>query len=190
MHILSGKYRHRTLVTPKGAQTRPTTSRLRETVFNILQNQIEGAEVLDIFAGSGAIGIEALSRGACSATFIENHPLAIRCIKANLRSLDIDEKNRIYTGDFKRALSKLLLQEKHFDIAFADPPYGLEENGMRVGQYLTHWFQEHSLLKTGGFLLIEDSSKIPPDSFQTLSWLNSRRSGMAYLHLYQYLAHL
>lgn len=185
MHILSGKYRHRKLTSPGGDQTKPTTSRLRETVFNILQNEIEGSEFLDIFAGSGAMGLEALSRGASLAIFIENHPLAIRCLKANLKSLGIEEKNALYLGDFQKGLKRLLQEKKQFNIAFADAPYTLREKGERISQFLLDWFQEHPLLKKGGFLLIEDQNELPPASNIPLQLLSTRRSGAAYLHLFQ-----
>ena len=92
LRVLGGKFRGRLLQSPRGSQTRPTTSMLRKAVFDILQNSIEDFRFLDLFAGSGAMGIEALSRGAKHATFVESHKDALRCINANLATLKLEKE--------------------------------------------------------------------------------------------------
>ena len=129
MRVIAGSARRMPLVTPKGNATRPTTDRIKETLFNIIQNDIQGCEFLDLFAGSGGIGIEALSRGAKNASFVESSKEAIACIRENLKKTHFSEKANLIPYDFKRALSALSANGKRFDIIFADPPYeaGYEE---------------------------------------------------------------
>ena len=124
MRILAGKYKNRLLKSPKGQKTRPTLSKVRESIFNILQNQIEGAKFLDLFAGSGAMGIEALSRGAESSVFVERDRNAVTCIKENLQALKIETS--VFQMDVKTALKFLTKHSYSFDIIYLDPPYGLD----------------------------------------------------------------
>ena len=124
MRILAGRYKSHPLKTPKGSTTRPTTSKIRESLFNILQHQLENARLLDLFAGSGAIGLEALSRGAQSVTFVENDKGAISCLKENLKTLHAE--GTVIQSDVVTALKRLAKQQALFDIIFADPPYALE----------------------------------------------------------------
>lgn len=121
MRILAGIYKNRILASPKGSQTRPTSSKMRASVFNILQNQIEGAHFLDLFAGSGAMGLEALSRGAASATFIERDREATRCIQQNLKTLDAE--GTVIKADVTTGLKRL---DQTYDIIYIDPPYDLD----------------------------------------------------------------
>jgi 16S rRNA (guanine966-N2)-methyltransferase len=181
MRIISGALRGRTLLTPKGDETRPSSSRLRETVFNMLQHVIEDAHFLDLFAGSGAMAIEALSRGAKHATLIDQSPDAIQVIKKNLSALNLENQTTVIRTDFLDALKRLHTKGVQFDIIFADAPYHLE----KIGQELIDWLASHPLIKRGGLLLIENSRKEAPlnDQFTLLS---SRRSGKTYLHEYKF----
>ena len=99
MRVIAGKARRLPLVSPEGRGTRPTTDRIKETLFNILQDDIPGCRFLDLFSGSGAIGIEALSRGANSATFVENNRNAIKCIETNLEKTHLKEQGNVVFGD-------------------------------------------------------------------------------------------
>jgi 16S rRNA (guanine966-N2)-methyltransferase len=110
------------LVAPPPGLTRPTTDRLKETVFNMLAPRIEGAVMLDLFAGSGQIGIEALSRGAKTAVFVERHPSAAAVIRRNLAHTKLAHLAQVFQGDCMRVLPKLAQQT--FDLIFIDPPYG------------------------------------------------------------------
>jgi len=146
MRILAGIYKNRTLATPKGKQTRPTSSKMRGAVFNILQNQIEGAHCLDLFAGSGAMGLEALSRGAASATFIERDREAIRCIQQNLKTLGAE--GTVIKADALNGLKRL---DKQYDIIYVDPPYDLE---------ITPLLERlPAVLAEGGMILLEQSRR-------------------------------
>lgn len=125
MRVIAGTRRSMPLKAPVGMDTRPTQDRTKETLFNVLQNEIPGAEFLDLFAGSGAISIEALSRGASHATLVENNKNAVSCIKDNLKFTKFSDEATLMETDVMAALYKLD-GHKEFDIVFMDPPYNLE----------------------------------------------------------------
>jgi len=122
MRIIAGSYRSRSLEAPQGLDTRPTSDRLRETLFNVLAPRIEGAAFLDLYAGSGAVGIEALSRGAASVEFVERAPAALKALRANLGRLGLTAGFRIHAASVKAALLRMNAPSK-FDLVFLDPPY-------------------------------------------------------------------
>lgn len=122
MRVIAGIARSLPLKTPEGMDTRPTTDRIKETLFNILQNDVPGSVFLDLFSGSGGIGIEALSRGARKAYFVENAPAAVSCIQRNLEFTKFTEKAVVLKQDAAAGLS--FIRENHVDIVFLDPPYG------------------------------------------------------------------
>lgn len=128
MRVIAGVARSMPLKTPEGLDTRPTTDRIKETLFNMLQADVPGSIFIDVFAGSGSIGIEALSRGAKHAYFIENAKEAISCIQDNLLFTKFTDKATLIKQDVIGALS--FISEKQADIIFMDPPYqsGLEES--------------------------------------------------------------
>ncbi len=122
MRVISGKARHISLITLEGHSTRPTTDRIKETLFNMLQNEIPGSRFLDLFAGSGGIGIEALSRGARSCVFVEKNPKAVACIRENLKKTGLTG-GQIINADVFSFLDRMKNGEP-YDIIFMDPPYG------------------------------------------------------------------
>jgi 16S rRNA (guanine966-N2)-methyltransferase len=122
MRIIAGLYRSRSLEAPAGLATRPTSDRLRETLFNVLAPRIEGARFMDLYAGSGAVGMEALSRGAASVEFVERAPAALAVLKKNLLRLGLSEGFRIHGAGVGSVLRKMKL-EAAFDVVFLDPPY-------------------------------------------------------------------
>lgn len=121
LRMIAGTFKGRLLKTPKSTSTRPTQGMLREAIFNICQNEISGARFLDLFAGSGAMGLEALSRGASHSTFVEQNRQAIACIKENISLLGVEPKTRLIPTDASRALTLLATQQ--FDLIYIDPPY-------------------------------------------------------------------
>ena len=131
MRVIAGQFRSRTLSAPAGMATRPTSDRLRETLFNVLAPRIPGARFLDLYSGSGAVGIEALSRGAAHVTFVEKAPPALTALRANLNRLGIAGNFTIHTGavsSFLRAAAPQAafdLVFPAFDLVFLDPPYDL-----------------------------------------------------------------
>src|ERR1041384_4684550 len=159
MRIIAGKYRGRRLKSPPSLQTRPTSDRLRETLFNILAPRITGARVLDLCAGTGAVGIEALSRGAAHVTFVDQSRKMCALINANVASLAIDEnESEIVTAEAVEFLRRqgaqtkpsltvgLLPRLQPFDIIFFDPPYAADY------EIVLDYIGEHAaeLLATGG----------------------------------------
>ena len=129
MRVIAGIARSVPLITPKGLETRPTSDQIKETLFNMLQGYIEGSNFLDLYAGSGQIGIEALSRGAEFAAFVEKSDEAVKCIKANIDKTKFADKSMILKLEVLSGIRTLELEKKRFDIVFLDPPYnqGLEQ---------------------------------------------------------------
>ena len=126
MRVIAGSARHLQLKTLEGVDVRPTTDRIKETLFNIIQNSIYDSRFLDLFSGSGAIGIEALSRGAKSAVFVENNPKAFEVIKDNLEFTKLADNAEIIPRSVKTAIKELEYNNECFDIVFMDPPYDHE----------------------------------------------------------------
>lgn len=141
MRIIAGKYRRRILKSLKGLALRPTSDRLRETLFDVLGPGVVGSRFVDVFAGTGAVGIEALSRGAAEAVFIENHAAAVKLIRQNLDSLKIASGCTIFTADALTALQKLAARHTPstpgFDFAFVDPPYAAHVEYARTLEFLS-----------------------------------------------------
>lgn len=123
MRVISGKSRGKKLISLEGDNTRPTLDRVKEALFNIIQFDIKDAVVLDLFAGTGALGIEALSRGAKEVVFCDKVPDAIKVIKQNVTNTSNLDKATIINKDCKDVLKDLSKQNKKFDIVFLDPPY-------------------------------------------------------------------
>jgi 16S rRNA (guanine(966)-N(2))-methyltransferase RsmD len=124
MRVIAGEFRRRVLAAPRGMATRPTSDRLRETLFNVLAPRIAGARFLDLFAGSGAVGIEALSRGAAEVVFVEKAASVVKVIRENLEMLGVRDRARVQTagaGTFLRSSTGM------FDVVFLDPPYEAAE---------------------------------------------------------------
>jgi 16S rRNA (guanine966-N2)-methyltransferase len=136
MRVIAGKYRSRTLRSLKGQELRPTSDRLRETLFNILGPAVEGALFVDLYAGTGAVGIEALSRGARAAMFVEQHKPAASLILRNLQSLAIEKQAEILTTDALRGLERMEARHIHAEFVFLDPPYAADQEYDRVLEFL------------------------------------------------------
>lgn len=153
MRVISGKKRGAKLVAPEGLQTRPTTDRIKETLFNIINFDLPGCSFLDLFSGSGAIGIEALSRGSKEVMFVENGKEALSCIKENLEKTKLKDQSVICAMDVAGALQKLVQQGKKFDIIFMDPPYALAS----IDSLLTY-IAQHDLLEKDGYIIVEQGT--------------------------------
>jgi 16S rRNA (guanine966-N2)-methyltransferase len=132
MRVIAGRWGGRRLQSPPGAATRPTSDRVREALFSVLGGRVEDARVLDLFAGSGALGLEALSRGAAEATFVDSAPAAIRAIRSNLEALGGEAEVR--RADARRFLGGASAAGRHYDLVFLDPPYRMAK---RLGDELT-----------------------------------------------------
>lgn len=125
MRIIAGTARSLPLKTIEGKDTRPTTDKIKETLFNVLQGDVQGSSFLDLFAGSGQIGLEALSRGAKDCVFVENSKKAAACIEDNIKFTKFTDRSRLMTIDAVSAINRLEGIHK-FDIVFMDPPYNNE----------------------------------------------------------------
>lgn len=124
MRIIAGRYRSRVLQAPPGLGTRPTSDRLRETLFNVLAPRVEGARFLDLYAGSGAVGLEALSRGAAHVTFVERAAAAVNVLRGNLEELGVREGYKIQSGSVRGFLERGKRKgELGFDVIYLDPPW-------------------------------------------------------------------
>jgi 16S rRNA (guanine966-N2)-methyltransferase len=154
LRIIAGMAKGRRLKTPKGFKTRPTSARVRESLFNILGARIIGRAFLDLFAGSGVLGIEALSRGAARCVFIEKQPRNARLIRENLAISGLAELAQVYTMDVLKGISVLGREGERFPIITLDPPYG-SPIAQRTVDALVQW----DLCPPGGLIIIEQSTK-------------------------------
>lgn len=182
MRIIGGQARGRTLRAPRGRKTRPTSERVREALFSILLSRLgglEGAEVLDLFAGSGALGLEAISRGACGAVFVDSGQASARIIRANTEALGYEDRCQVLAMATPRALRLLQQQGRSFDVVFMDPPYALDTSTLLPAVV------EHELLRADGLLTLEhDKRKPPPRQVAGLARLMCKVYGDTGLSIY------
>jgi 16S rRNA (guanine(966)-N(2))-methyltransferase RsmD len=182
MRVIAGKYKSRRLEAPPGMQTRPTSDRLRETLFNVVALAIEDSVWLDLFAGSGAIGIEALSRGARSAYFVESAGEAVRTIRKNLHTLEIENGAEVIERDAATALRMLDAQAVNCDFVFLDPPY------RKMGDYeqVLGFLSQSRLLALGSNVIAEHDKHFDPgNEFGSLRRHRTLRQGDAVLSFYR-----
>ena len=152
MQVISGKYSGRKLESVPTDKTRPTLTRVKSSMFDIISSYIAGRNVLDLFAGSGALGIECLSRNAKSVVFVDNQNESIKTIKRNLRNFD--DNVELVMSDFEDALHNFSKQNKKFDLVLLDPPF--ESEYIERALYLLH---KNNLLDSGAIVLAEMNSK-------------------------------
>ena len=183
MRVISGTAGRLPLDAPKSV-ARPSTDRLREALFSILGPGLVDARVLDLFAGSGALGIEALSRGAQQAVFVDADRAAIRAIESNLKRTRLGDQARVVNRDVYAWLKQASQQEVSFDLIFADPPYLKREGDTdHVVALLAGPLVQ--LLAPGGQLVVETASAEPPSNEKPWSLCQSRHYGRSHLHFYQ-----
>lgn len=168
MRIVAGAYGGRRLVAPPGAATRPTSDRVREALFGVLGTSVDGARVLDLFAGSGALGIEALSRGASSAVFVDRAPAAIKAIGANLAALGVEADVR--RAEARAALRTASARGEAYDLVFLDPPY---RRAAELGRELSEALP--AVLAPGARVVSESDRRDPLDL--ALALTDERRYG-------------
>jgi 16S rRNA (guanine966-N2)-methyltransferase len=186
MRIIAGTFRSRHLQSLKGLALRPTSDKLRETLFNVLGELVVGSRFLDFFAGTGAVGIEALSRGASEAIFVEKHPPAVALIKRNLESLAIASGARVLPLDALKALDRLagepIVSHARNDILFLDPPYSEKSQYAEVLSFLG----AGNLLAEGGVVIAEHHRALDlPASSGKLERVRVLRQGDAALSFYR-----
>lgn len=182
MRVIAGKYRSRRLAAPEGMQTRPTSDRLRETLFNVVAAAVADSVWLDVFAGSGAVGIEALSRGARMVYFVDAAARAARTIRDNLAALGIEEGFEVIERDAAAALRMLDSQAVLCDFCFLDPPY------RKMGDYeqVLGFVSQSRLIRPESLVIAEHDKHFDPgEAFGSLRRQRVLRQGDAVLSFYR-----
>lgn len=168
MRIIAGTARGRTIEAPKGRDTRPTLDRVRENLFNILQRKTWDAKVLDLFAGTGALSLESLSRGAAEAVLVDCDRAAHLCQKQNVQKLGFDGQTRILLMDWQQALRQLAGEK--FDLVFLDPPYAMRDlTGVMAALV--------PLLAEGATVIVEHEAQVMPSTADGYEMYDSRKYG-------------
>jgi 16S rRNA (guanine966-N2)-methyltransferase len=187
MRIIAGTFRSRQLKSLKGMAMRPTSDKLRETLFNVLGELVVDARFVDLFAGTGAVGIEALSRGAREAIFVEKHPPAIALIKRNLESLDIQKGARVLKSDALQALKQIADEpaaaSASMEILFLDPPYAQKE---QYGNVLSFLGGANLLVENAVVIAEHPRSLDLPETFGKLERVRVLRQGDAALTFFRF----
>ena len=181
MRIIAGEYASRIIQTQKGTNTRPTLDKVREAVFMSLGGLFEGGSFLDIYAGSGANGLEAISRGFDEATFVDKDKKAIQVIKDNIESLGCKEKTIVLSCRDKIALDKFKEEKKTFDVIYLDPPYAND-----VYDDILKTIDEYELLSPGGTIVVEsDKEQALPESVGKLNQVKNKIYGTVKVTYYK-----
>ena len=187
MRIISGKYSGRKIIAPKGKETRPTTDRFKETLFNIIENSLKidlkEKNILDLFAGSGSLGLEAMSRGAKSCVFVDKSSKAIKAIEDNVNNLGLlsSSSNCINIDVNKIRKFKKNVEDK-IDIIFSDPPYSKTDiNEIAIGNLV-----KNSWIRKNGYLFLETSSRRPIKDIKDFQIIDDRKIGDSLLITYLY----
>ena len=172
MRIIAGSKRGCAIAAPKGMDTRPTLDRVKESLFGIIQFEISGKRVLDLFAGSGSLGLEAISRGAEFAYFCDLSRAASKVVKENIQKLGFTDRAKVYECSFEAAITAIARSGQLIDIVFIDPPYsaGIYTRALTA-------LKESAILAQGAILIAEHAPGLPPDIPAGLAVYNSRRYG-------------
>ena len=181
MRVIGGNARGRQLKVPKGQALRPTAGRVKEALFNILPHDLSGVKVLDLFAGTGNLTIEALSRGAAEAVLVDSSAQSGKAIRENLRRLNLANQARLWAMPVTRALRLLARQGETFDLIFLDPPYErqLIEPALKI-------IDRETLLRDSGVLIAEHSVREPIESrLEALALKDQRRYGTTVLSFFR-----
>lgn len=193
MRVIAGTFRGRRLATPKGSRlVRPTADRVKESIFSILQERIVDANFLDLCAGTGSMGIEALSRGAKHVTFLERDSRCIESIERNLHTCDLltesDARYHLLRRDVVKGITDLCKRSTVFEIIYFDPPYRVDlSRGSQLYTTCLSLLAENSLLCIGGILLVEHAKQVLlPDIIGSLKRSRQARYGDTVVSFYEY----
>lgn len=180
MRVTGGKFRGIPIKAPGGKRTRPTSDKVREALFSTLGDRVSGARVLDLFSGSGALAIEALSRGADSAVLIEKDSAAIAVVRQNLEKTGLKKKAKVLRADFRSALAKLSRDGERFEIIFIDPPY---EGNMLEESFSA--LEKQCVTTDESIVVVEHFAKTaPPESISGIPLDRTRAYGQTSLSYY------
>ena len=180
MRVIAGTARRTALAAPVGIKTRPTTDRAKEGLFNVLSRQVAGASFLDLYCGSGQIGIEALSRGADFAFFVDSCPRAISSLRQNLEKTRLAKRGRYSLEKAESAIPRLAASEKPFDIVFLDPPYDARQAAKALSLV-----EKSQLLKAGGLVVVESKTKLVDNIPCSLYLIDERAYGISCFFFYR-----
>lgn len=180
MRVIAGKYKSRQLKTVKSSLTRPTTDRNKENLFNIIGPYFDGGNVLDLFGGSGGLGIEALSRGCSYLYVVDKQFEAFKVIQDNLKTLKIDHA-KVMKMDYRKALEQFTKEGIRFDLVLLDPPYGKS-----MANYTLDYIMEHQLLNTGAMVVVEELKDASLPIYDNLTCIKEVEYGITALHIYVY----
>ena len=162
MRVIAGIAKGRRLKAPAGRKVRPTADRVKEALFSVLEDRVKGSRVLDLYAGAGGLGIEAISRGAAKAVMVESSPAALAAIAANLGITGFSERARVIKGRAEAAVRSILEKGSSFDLIFMDPPYKISGSELeRIFDSLI----KRDLVTSRSLLILESSSRKPPQDF-------------------------
>lgn len=181
LRIISGEHRGRVIKTLEGTNTRPTTDRVKESLFNIIQSRLEDSTILDLFAGSGNLGLESLSRGSTYAVFVEKSLKALSVIKQNIDMLGYKNKSEVIAGDVVKAISALGTSNRSFHIIFIDPPYG---KGLELSVLTA--IENSNILAPNGIIVLEHLTFKPqPEEVGLLKRYDVRKYGNTSISFYR-----
>ncbi|MBC1434617.1 16S rRNA (guanine(966)-N(2))-methyltransferase RsmD [Paenilisteria rocourtiae] len=182
MRVIAGGRKGHHLKAVPGTNTRPTTDKIKESLFSIIGPFFDGEKVLDLFAGSGGLGIEALSRGASECVFIDQAQAAIKTVHLNVAACHLEEQAHIFRNEAKRALKVLAKNEWVFDLVFLDPPYKKQQL-----EQLMMSLSEHELVADGALVICEhDTDAMLPDIVAAFKKTREERYGITVLSIFEY----
>ncbi len=182
MRIIAGMARGTQLAAPKGMDTRPTQDKVKESLFSMIQLDVPDARVLDLFAGSGALALESLSRGAAEAVLVDRSREALDCIRKNIAKMRVEERATVLPCDWESALVKCRQTGKQFDLVFLDPPYRMTELGEMCRR-----MQEMELLLPEAMMVLEHRAGMQPEMPEAFSLEKERTYGDTQIHFYRFM---
>lgn len=180
MRVISGTLKGRNIKGYDIDGTRPTMDRVKESVFGIVQNNLKNSVCLDLFCGSGNLGIEAISNGANLCYFVDNNIKAIKVVEENIKNLNIKQNSKILNIDYKRSLKYFNENNTKFDLIFVDPPYDYH-----VIEKVIKYVSEYNLLNENGLLILEFENEKLEDSYNNLELIKSKKYSWKYVYIYK-----
>jgi len=180
MRVISGKYKGLEIKGHDILGTRPTMDRVKESLFANIQQNVKNSICLDLFAGSGALGIEALSMGAKSCYFVDNNPKAIKTVEENIKNLNIKRNTKLLNYDYKKSLKYFNETNTKFDLIFVDPPYDYH-----VIEKIIKYVDEYNLLNDNGLLILEFEKETLLEKYNNLTLIKSKKYSWKYVYIYK-----
>lgn len=174
MRVIAGKAKGHSLTAPRGLDIRPTSDRAKEAIFNILGDTVREADVLDLYAGTGSLGIEALSRGGRLAVFVDHDQRALKSLDQNLKKTGLEEQTQVFKADVIQVLKSLQKDKRQFDLIFLDPPYRID---LAVLERVLSSLGRFNLLTQRGKIVLEHSSRNDISIPKELELVDKRKYG-------------